>query len=251
MARYINDDAPVSPNLRTAKKISITDLEQIMISDYNTAPAGFNQNAVFDQNVYASQGDKDSDLMAVIAYNNLQVKIDMSNIDFDLENLSAESPTLYTYAGDQGSDLCGFHTLPNDFTFCGAVAGGDWEYPLFFIIYYDGTSLRAYIPIKGNMVNCDTLSAFGSEVNLHNPNAPYNLPQLYDLYKQHGFLTPANATLDEFIDDADIIGNSYLAQYDHLTIVAANSNPGASGQSYAGFNWDAIADELMQTIQVM
>lgn len=248
MARYINDDAPVSPNLRQAKQITVADLEQLMIQEYNASPS-LGGPAVFNPNAYKTVGDKDSDLMAVIAYNNKQVQTDMSNIDFDLENLSAETPAVYVYSGDTGSDLCGFRTLPNGLTFCGAIAGGDWEYPLFFIIYHDGTQLRSYIPIKGNMVNCDTLSAFGSEVNLSNPNAPYTLLQLYDLYKQHGFLTPPTATLDEFIDDSDIIGGSYLAQYDHL-VIEDGGTTAAPGQTKAGFNWDAIQDELMQTFQI-
>lgn len=249
MARYINDDAPVSPNLRKAQKLSIADLEAIMIKDYNAAPT-LCGNAHFDPSIYKSTGDKDSDLMAVIACNNDQVAKDISNIDFDLENLSAESPAVYVYSGDVGKDLCGFHTLPNGLTFCGAIAGGDWECPLFFIIYYDGSTLRSYIPINGNMVNCDTLSAFGSELNLCNPNAPYDLLSLYSLYQQHGFLTPPTATLDEFIDDASIAGNSYLAQYDNL-VIEDDGVTAAPGQSKAGFNWDAIENELAQTIEVV
>lgn len=42
-------------------------------------------------------------------------------------------------------------------------AGGDWEVPVMFFIYWDGKSLRAYIPTKGNTFRADCKVAFGSE----------------------------------------------------------------------------------------
>lgn len=65
-------------------------------------------------------------------------------VDFDLENL-AIGPGL---AGPQS--LMGAQTLENGLTFLGCCAGGDWEQPVFFIVYFDGKRLRAYVPEKGN-----------------------------------------------------------------------------------------------------
>lgn len=47
----------------------------------------------------------------------------------------------------------------------GCAAGGDWEYPVFFIVYmdHDGVTLRSYIPKNGNTWNHDTESAFGND----------------------------------------------------------------------------------------
>lgn len=59
--------------------------------------------------------------------------------------------------------ICGFHTLPNGLTYLGITAGGDWECPLFYILYYDGEKLRGYLPTDGNFWNTDTKTAYGSE----------------------------------------------------------------------------------------
>lgn len=44
-------------------------------------------------------------------------------------------------------------------------AGGDWEYPISFIIYLDqdGKTFRGYIPSDGNPWNRDTKQAFGND----------------------------------------------------------------------------------------
>ena len=47
----------------------------------------------------------------------------------------------------------------------GCAAGGDWEYPVFFIVYLDtdGVTLKSYIPKDGNTWNYDAESAFGND----------------------------------------------------------------------------------------
>lgn len=42
------------------------------------------------------------------------------------------------------------------------LAGGDWEQPLLVILYWDDKSYRGYIPLKGNVINLKTKSAFGN-----------------------------------------------------------------------------------------
>lgn len=84
---------------------------------------------------------------------------DWSKIDFDLENF---------YADPRHSNedwQLGFQQLNNGFTYIGVIAGGDWEYPIYAIIYHDGTTFRGYVPTKGNTYNTVTKSAFGNENN--------------------------------------------------------------------------------------
>src|SRR3989344_2463608 len=47
----------------------------------------------------------------------------------------------------------------------GCAAGGDWEYPVFFIVFLDanGQTLRSYIPKGGNVWNYNTNDAFGND----------------------------------------------------------------------------------------
>ncbi|RHB41812.1 hypothetical protein DW886_14745 [Enterocloster aldenensis] len=62
-----------------------------------------------------------------------------------------------------GGRLCGIHTLKNGLPILGVYAGGDWEQPLFFCIYWDGENFRIYIPRYGNTFNIVAKAAFGSE----------------------------------------------------------------------------------------
>jgi hypothetical protein len=83
-----------------------------------------------------------------------QFKKDLK-VKFDCENI--------TTTGEFGpKKLGGYHTLENGLTFLGVCAGGDWEIPCFFIIYFEGKKLRAYIPTDGNLWNTDTKMAYGN-----------------------------------------------------------------------------------------
>lgn len=106
---------------------------------------------------------------------NVQISKDLSKIKFDAENCIADPDEW-----DEES-LIGIHTLPNGLTFIGMAVGGDWEQPLFLIIYWSGRALRGYIPSYGNTFNPDFKAAFGSEGSNKSvdnnkvfANAPYN-----------------------------------------------------------------------------
>lgn len=81
-----------------------------------------------------------------------------NNIEVDFENfgcgIGKRKYTCY--------DLEGFNRLDNGFCFLGCHAAGDWEVPVFFIIYWDGNEFRGYIPENGNVYNKDVNSAFGN-----------------------------------------------------------------------------------------
>lgn len=88
-------------------------------------------------------------------------------VRFDTENFDCENPHP-EYVGTDAK-LIGFHTLKHptqspekDLTLLGCRAGGDWEVPVFFIVYWDGKKLRAYIPTDGNPYNLKEKRAFGN-----------------------------------------------------------------------------------------
>jgi hypothetical protein len=83
---------------------------------------------------------------------------DLQKILFDFENYTFK-PGEYD---DNGGELIGFNTL-NNLSLLGFLAGGDWEYPLYFMVYWDGNSLRCYVPENGNIYNKLTKTAYGSE----------------------------------------------------------------------------------------
>jgi len=88
-----------------------------------------------------------------------QVHKDLCKVDFDWEN---------SEFGED--DLLGTHTLPNGLTYIGGLAARDWEYPVFFIIYWDGKKLRGYVPKEGNIWNTDTNQAYGNDEYSDAPN---------------------------------------------------------------------------------
>lgn len=77
-------------------------------------------------------------------------------VSFDNENWEMTQDSF----GPEG--LMGYHTLPNGLTFLGVAAGGDWEHPVFFCVYWDGKKLRAYVPTEGNPWNTTTKEAYGN-----------------------------------------------------------------------------------------
>jgi hypothetical protein len=81
---------------------------------------------------------------------------DLQKVKFDFENITCKpwcKEDIYV----------GIHTLKNKLTFLGMLAGGGWEIPVFFILYYDGKNIRAYIPSEGNTYNNITDEAFGND----------------------------------------------------------------------------------------
>lgn len=54
---------------------------------------------------------------------------------------------------DKAEEITGIHTLENGFTYLGVKSGGSVNPANFYIIYWDGASLRGYLPSKGNPWN--------------------------------------------------------------------------------------------------
>jgi len=103
----------------------------------------------------AHSGDEETDL----AYLTERTNKDLEKVEFDRENFECEA-----YNEDGSSKrFMGYHTLPNGMSFIGCYAGGDWESPVYFIYYWSGKELRAYIPSKGNTYNEEVKMAYGNE----------------------------------------------------------------------------------------
>lgn len=103
----------------------------------------------------------DSNVSYYALLENNKIENDLSKIQFDGENYCTSKEDYWR--DEEKDNLLGINTLNNGLTFLGCIAGGDWEYPVFFIIYWDGKSLRGYIPSYGNCINLDFKTAFGSE----------------------------------------------------------------------------------------
>ncbi len=96
----------------------------------------------------------------------------------DLSKVSFSTENMYVNSYDKSNNLVGYHTLPNGMSYLGIVAGGDWEEPLFFIIYWDGKKLRGYIPDGGNTWNTTTKKAYGNDDQADLLNIKKRYPKL-------------------------------------------------------------------------
>lgn len=78
-------------------------------------------------------------------------------VSFDLENVAEGRD----YFGPSG--LMGLQSLETGMAFHGYCAGGDWQMPVFFLVYWDGHKLRAHVPYAGNLWNRKTRAAYGND----------------------------------------------------------------------------------------
>ena len=117
------------------------------------------------------------------------IEEDLKKVEFDTENLEFEEGEGYSRG------KTGFRTLPNGLTILGVTAGGDWEAPIYFILYSDGKELRGYIPTDGNIWNTDTNQAYG--------NADSNVDER-NCQKRFGVKDPLTVSMNQDKIDADI-----------------------------------------------
>lgn len=99
-----------------------------------------------------------------------KLKSDMK-VNFDFENFE------YPDSHFGPKPVMGYRTLPNGMTLLGMCAGGDWEHPVYFCLYWDGKKIRCYIPTEGNPWNTDTKEAFGNDDEKDLKNAKKRWPE--------------------------------------------------------------------------
>lgn len=149
--RFINDDVKLKNGGRNAVKISQDDLWKRIVA--RAMKIGEDIEDVEDD---GPDGESAYEFIRELIYNDETIHKDIKYY-VDAENICTASDA------DYNDVYVGVHTLPNGLTFYGIVMGGDWEIPMFLIIYWDGKQLRAYIPSYGNCINLDCKCAFGSE----------------------------------------------------------------------------------------
>ncbi len=79
-------------------------------------------------------------------------------VKFDCENW-VDTPSNHI------EGMLGTVTFSNGLTAIGISAGGDWEFPVYFIVYWDGKKLRGYVPTAGNPWNRKTKQAYGNDAD--------------------------------------------------------------------------------------
>ena len=150
-----------------------------------------------------------------------QVEKDLKKVKFDTGNITSES---YKFGA---KDMLGYNTFPNGMPYLGVCAGGDWEIPVFFCIYWDGKKLRGYIPEKGNMYNITTKQAYGND----------NEADLKDLRKRF----PYNTHFD--VEDYDNAWNCDEMEKDIVERIVKKDT------TLAKYSNDKLLDELRRRLK--
>ena len=151
-------------NQIVASKITEEELAQRIINAYQTVPTRWGARdpitkicATAIDTIYHS--DNSSEWYG--SFQNLTPRINQdfdSKVDFDTENEEWTPNSGY-------SGATGFRTLANGLVALFINGGGDWESPLEYIIYFDGTELRGYVPTAGNPWNTKNNKAYGNADN--------------------------------------------------------------------------------------
>lgn len=229
MPRFINDDVKLKHGGRKAARIDKLELGRLMLE----------KAMVYGDNFYGEDFDGVDEtwycdahhshrIIHALFYNDPAIKAD-NKFNVDGENNYVYDDEDYEPAeGDIGEHLMGMQTLDNGLTFYGFMAGGDWEFPVFMIIYYDGKKLRGYTPSYGNSVNLDFKSAIGSERSW----VDVNEDKIIKEYKKLGIYRG-----DEDFEDGESLPELYFEKYE-LDI------------DTAGVNWNAIKQDIEARIEV-
>lgn len=117
---------------------------------------------MISQGLTVTEAEERLNLRDRAEFTNYLVNVYSGDIEFDTENISSRDDYINIAKGEGNiRDILGFHE-EKGFCYLGINAGGDWENPIFFILYYDGEKIDFYIPKAGNTFNPDTNSAFGN-----------------------------------------------------------------------------------------
>lgn len=93
---------------------------------------------------------------------------ELAKVSFDFENAYTDS---LDRVGPE--PLMGLRRLGDEgLTIWGMCAGGDWEAPVYFCLYWDGKKVRAYVPTEGNPYNRKTKKAWGNGEEEEADDAP-------------------------------------------------------------------------------
>lgn len=149
---YVNMDVDVRNGGRSAVKMTEDEFKQEMIHAYHMY--AMEQEAKYDYDM--KQTPTPGNFVYKLAYKNrknedskytakLYKDIWGGKYKFDSENVECRG---------------GIKMSNKGFPYLLCYAGGDWECPVCFFIYFDGTHFRGYIPLKGNAINTKTKSAF-------------------------------------------------------------------------------------------
>lgn len=247
MERFINDDIKVSER-RTAATISEDEFKQ-KLCDAVLSHCG--QDDFDEMMEYAMDEPDENDPLpwghAVSFLLNCSYRImDEKDISVDHENIMIDWGNwaiLHTGTAEPAKYL-GVHTI-NGLTFCGALTSGDWEDSVFVILYWDGEDIHIYIPKRGNAVNMDAMTAFGSE-NDEFENWGWDAGERFSALGKEAIVNYRALGLcgDDIVDEDDFFWSElYIRKYGY----SLNEN----GYVDIPMNWEAMMNEIHECFTII
>ena len=135
---YLNEHVKLKNGGRKAMRMTVAEFNEIFSA----------LKEKVEKSGYDANGENDYDWIFDEAIETFtKLRKDISKISFDFENYEVEPNVYVTVFG-----------VP----YLRCFAGGDWEIPVRFFVYFDGKDLRGYIPTKGNTFNRKTKRAIGN-----------------------------------------------------------------------------------------
>jgi hypothetical protein len=131
-----------------------------------------------------------------------QLRADLTSVRFNTENTEYSGH----YRGFR--DFLGVKTLENGTPYLALSSGGDWEFPLCYVIYWDGDKLRGHIPEQGNVYNRTNKAAFG---NLDEDEEATEIKQQLE---ERGIDLPADRARGHWQDYVDLLADKDLLLQD-------------------------------------
>lgn len=119
--------------------------------------------------VYAEKEGLDPEAMCAAEYlvsghKDVKVEVDTENFGIDYSEIRP---------------ILGFFVLDNGFVGYGVYAGGNWEHPVYAVLYLYKSKIRAYVPTEGNPWNTDTNQAYGNDDAADLKNARKRYPEQF------------------------------------------------------------------------
>lgn len=144
---------------RIAPRITIEELKLHMLEGFQK----YNCGEEDDEELLEDMKDPTNDeCMRTMCYISEIIQQDKHKVDFDLENCWIDE-----------------YKMLGDLAIIKAGAGGDWEHPTHFVLYWDGSEIRAYVPTAGNTFHVPTMTAYGNDIECPDINPELNKELFY------------------------------------------------------------------------
>lgn len=149
---YVNMDVDVREGGRHVVKMTVDEFKQEMIHAYH---------------MYAMEQGKEYnfDLRLTPTPDNFVYSLCYKNRDNEKSKYAAKLYKdiwggKYKFDSENVDAYGGIKMSKKGFPYIQCDAGGDWECPVCFFVYFDGSYFRGYIPLKGNAINRNNNTAF-------------------------------------------------------------------------------------------